>query len=69
MAEFFAAECEYRIVSRENVDQDIPIPLMSCDSQGMLSDRVTAHCRTNIFGSHFYRHLVSSILLTRWPTG
>jgi anthranilate 1,2-dioxygenase small subunit len=66
---FFAAECVYKIIPRENLDQDLPIPLMSCDSQGMLGDRVTAHRQANIFGPHFYRHMVSSILLTQQDDG
>ena len=29
---FFAAECRYTIMPRENLDQGLPIPLMSCDN-------------------------------------
>jgi anthranilate 1,2-dioxygenase small subunit len=57
----FAAQCLYKIVPRENADQNLPIAIMYCDSQGMLQDRVTAHRKANLYGAHFYRHLVSSI--------
>jgi anthranilate 1,2-dioxygenase small subunit len=57
----FASQCLYRIVPRENADLNLPIAIMFCDSQGMLQDRVTAHRRANLFGAHFYRHIVSSI--------
>lgn len=66
---FFAAECQYLVIPRENLDQDLSIPLMSCDSQGMLHDRVVAHRKANIYGAHFYRHLVSSIRLTEQDDG
>lgn len=58
---FFAAQCLYKIVPRENADLNLPIAIMYCDSQGMLQDRVTAHRKANLFAAHFYRHLVSSI--------
>ena len=66
---FFATECLYTVMPRENLDQGLPIALISCDSQGMLSDRVTAHRRANIYGPHFYRHQVSSLLLTAQDDG
>lgn len=60
----FAAQCLYRVVPRENADLNLPIAIMFCDSQGMLQDRVTAHRKANLFGAHFYRHIVSSIRIT-----
>lgn len=57
----FASPCLYKIVPRENADLNLPIAIMYCDSQGMLQDRVTAHRKANLYGAHFYRHLVSSI--------
>jgi anthranilate 1,2-dioxygenase small subunit len=60
----FAPQCLYRVVPRENADLNLPIAIMFCDSQGMLQDRVTAHRRANLFGAHFYRHIVSSIRVT-----
>jgi anthranilate 1,2-dioxygenase small subunit len=60
----FASQCLYKVVPRENVDLNLPIAIMYCDSQGMLQDRVTAHRKANLFAAHFYRHLVSSIRVT-----
>jgi anthranilate 1,2-dioxygenase small subunit len=38
---FFTPEaCDYRIVSRENFDADLPAPLMGCYTHGMVKDRV-----------------------------
>ncbi|WP_047151841.1 aromatic-ring-hydroxylating dioxygenase subunit beta [Aneurinibacillus tyrosinisolvens] len=59
--EFFAEECLYQIISRENHERNMPASIIYCDSKGMLKDRVTAHRQANIFEAHVYRHLVSSI--------
>jgi anthranilate 1,2-dioxygenase small subunit len=66
---FFTENCVYRIVPRENVEQGLPIALMSCDSRGMLQDRVVAHRKANLFAPHVYRHLVSAIRVTSQNDG
>ena len=38
---FFTQDCSYEVLSRENVDQNLPAPLMSCYSHGMAVDRVS----------------------------
>jgi anthranilate 1,2-dioxygenase small subunit len=37
---FSAADCRYEVLSRENVDLGLPVPIMSCYSHGMVRDRV-----------------------------
>jgi anthranilate 1,2-dioxygenase small subunit len=59
--DFFAEDCLYQIISRENYERNLPASIIYCDSKGMLKDRVTAHRQANIFEAHVYRHLVSSI--------
>ena len=59
--EFFASECSYKVIPRENADLDLPVAVIYCDSQGMLKDRITALREANIYAPHFYRHLVSNI--------
>ena len=39
--DFFTADnCRYEVLSRENVDLGLPVPIMSCYSHGMVRDRV-----------------------------
>jgi anthranilate 1,2-dioxygenase small subunit len=39
--EFFIPEtCTYRVLSRENVDLGLPVPIMGCFTHGMVKDRV-----------------------------
>lgn len=59
--EFFAEDCLYQIISRENYERNMPASIIYCDSKGMLKDRVTAHRQANIFEEHVYRHLVNGI--------
>lgn len=61
--DFFADPCEYRIVARDNVERGLPLAILSCDSRGMLVDRVVSLRHANIYERHRYRHVVSSTLL------
>ena len=59
--EFFTEQCLYKVVPRENADQNLPIALMYCDSRGMLKDRVVAHRAANLYAPHYYRHMISAL--------
>ncbi len=61
--DFFVEDCDYRIVSRENAERNLPLATMSCESRGMLIDRVVSLRNANIYERHHYRHLVSSTVL------
>ena len=37
---FFADPCVYEVLSRENVDLGLPVPIMGCYTHGMVADRV-----------------------------
>ena len=45
--------CRYEVLSRENVDLGLPVPIMSCYSHGMVRDRVAML----IQGTLTYRHM------------
>jgi anthranilate 1,2-dioxygenase small subunit len=61
--DFFTAHCDYRVVARDNVERGLPLAAMSCDSRGMLQDRVVSLRHANIYERHCYRHLISSTVL------
>ncbi len=61
--DFFTERCEYRIVARENAERGLPLATLSCDSRGMLIDRVVSLRHANIYERHRYRHLLSSTVL------
>lgn len=66
---FFTESCLYKVIPRENADQDLPIAVMMCDSRGMLADRITALRYANIYTPHFYRHLVSNVRILEESDG
>jgi anthranilate 1,2-dioxygenase small subunit len=57
--DLFAEESSYRILSRENEEQSLPLALMLCDNKDMLRDRVLSLRKANIYNLHWDRHLVS----------
>lgn len=58
---FFTDPCRYEIVSRENLAKNRPVGIITCDSRGMLEDRILSLRKANIYEPHCYRHLLSAI--------
>jgi len=59
----FTEQCLYRITTRENFAQGLPMPLMECASRGMLIDRVTGYRRVNIYEPQRYTHMLSGLAI------
>lgn len=59
--ELFVEDGCYRMVSRENHAQGLPIPLVQFDSRGMMRDRVRSLRDANIYEAHRYRHALSGM--------
>ena len=59
--DFFVESGVYRVVSRENYDQDLPLATMLCEGRGMLRDRVHSIRETSMFAPRYLRHLVSAV--------
>jgi len=60
-AELFVDDGIYRITTRENYDEDLPISIVFCDCLSMLRDRVASLREANVYNIHYDRHLVSSV--------
>lgn len=58
---FFVEAGLYKIVPRENYENDLPMALMYCDGTGMMADRVTAIRETILFAPRALRHVTSSL--------
>jgi anthranilate 1,2-dioxygenase small subunit len=65
---FFTDRCLYKITSSENHERGLPVGLFFATSRGMLSDRVTALRKANIYEAQRYRHFVSSLLILEQRT-
>ena len=59
--DFFTHDCIYRVITRENHEQGLPMGLIYCDGSGMLKDRISALRTANIYEPHGYRHTGSAV--------
>ena len=59
----FAETGLYKIVTRENFDQSLPLAVMECRSRGMMQDRVTGLRRINFYEPQRYLHQVSGLTI------
>jgi len=62
--EFFATDCRYEIIPRENFDRGLPLAVMRCESRAMLIDRVAALRRSSVYAPRALRHLISGVRIT-----
>jgi anthranilate 1,2-dioxygenase small subunit len=63
--ELFTESCLYKIVTRENFNQAMPLSVMECHSRGMLKDRVTGLRTINVYEPHRYLHQISGLAIER----
>ena len=59
--ELFDEQCDYRVVTRENVEQGLPNVLMWCDNRNMLRDRVESYRHVNEYNPHYDRHVIGPV--------
>ena len=60
--------CDYRIVTRENVEQELPNVLMWCDNKNMLRDRIESYRHVNLYNPHYDRHVLGPLRFTEAAT-
>jgi 3-phenylpropionate/cinnamic acid dioxygenase small subunit len=61
--DFFTEDCLYKVIPRENFEQQLPIALIYCETRDMLIDRVVAIRETALYVPRSVRHLTSNIRL------
>ena len=59
--ELFDENCDYRVTTRENVEQGLPNILMWCDNKNMLRDRVESYRNVNEYNLHYDRHVIGPL--------
>jgi anthranilate 1,2-dioxygenase small subunit len=59
--ELFDEQCDYRVVTRENVEQGLPNVLMWCDNKDMLRDRIESYRHVNEYNPHYDRHVIGPL--------
>lgn len=63
----FTETCFYQIISRENLERDLPLAIMRCESRAMLQDRVTAVRETMMYEPRYLRHHITNIAVRPGP--
>ena len=59
--ELFDEGCDYKVVTRENVEQGLPNVLMWCDNKNMLRDRIESYRNVNLYNLHYDRHVIGPL--------
>jgi 3-phenylpropionate/cinnamic acid dioxygenase small subunit len=67
--DFFTATCLYKVVPRENVERNLPIGLIYCESRAMLTDRIVALRQTALFAPRVMRHMISGLRVRAMEAG
>jgi anthranilate 1,2-dioxygenase small subunit len=62
--DLFDEACDYKVVTRENVEQGLPNVLMWCDNKNMLRDRVESYREVNLYNLHYDRHVLGPLRFT-----
>jgi anthranilate 1,2-dioxygenase small subunit len=68
-ASFFTQDCRYRIVSRENHEENLPLSTVECRGIAMVRDRVAGIRETSVFEPRTLRHLVGGVKVSEAPGG
>jgi len=63
--EFFVDACLYKIVPRENHEQQLPLALLQLESRAMLEDRVYSIKEALFYAPYYQRHIVDNPLVRR----
>jgi anthranilate 1,2-dioxygenase small subunit len=66
--ELFSEKCSYKIMSRENIELDLPAALMLCENKNMLVDRIVSLRKANEFNIHRGKHLISNVHIKTFAT-
>ena len=60
---FFTDDATYRITSKADAADDLPLGIIYCNSKKMMVDRITSTREANIYEGHGYRHIISAPLI------
>ncbi len=60
---FFTDDATYRITSKADAADDLPLGIIYCNSKKMMVDRITSTRQANIFEGQGYRHIISAPLI------
>ena len=59
--DFFTEDAVYKVIPRENYDQELPLATIFAEGRGGLIDRTVAITKTTVFRPRYLRHFISNI--------
>jgi anthranilate 1,2-dioxygenase small subunit len=59
--ELFLEDCRYTVISRENLAQGLPQPLILCENKDMLRDRILSYREVNEYNLHTDTHVIGPL--------
>ncbi len=65
----FVDDCSYKVVALENLNRDLPLPIIQYENKDQLRDRVMALRKANVYNLHYDRHLVSNADVSEGANG
>ena len=65
----FVDDCSYKVMALENVERDLPLPIIQYENKNQLRDRVMALRSANVYNLHYDRHFVSNADVTESANG
>jgi salicylate 5-hydroxylase small subunit len=58
--DFFTADCVYKVLPRENHEQNLPLAVIYAEGHGGLVDRVVGVTKTTVFRKRYLRHFITN---------
>ena len=65
----FVEDCSYKVVALENVNRNLPLPIIQYENKNQLRDRVMALRKANVYNLHYDRHLVGNAHVSEGADG
>ncbi|HTI88138.1 MAG TPA: aromatic-ring-hydroxylating dioxygenase subunit beta [Alphaproteobacteria bacterium] len=67
--DFFTEDAVYKVIPRENWDQNLPLATIFAEGRGGLIDRTVAITKTTVARPRYLRHFISNIRVLGTDTG
>lgn len=57
---FFTPDCIYKVLPRENLEQNLPLAVIYAEGHGGLTDRIVGVTKTTVFRKRYLRHYITN---------
>ena len=57
---FFTPDCIYKVLPRENLEQNLPLAVIYAEGHGGLTDRIVGVTKTTVYRKRYLRHFITN---------